>query len=280
MGRGTSISALDVVNASGLGPEPRNLKPPVAKAISQPKADQTPTKESGQLSDPYALRNTIAQEQMAFWASTMFWAALMTLIVTSIGTFLIWRQIKLTRKAVEGTNEATKAMQEANRIAETNHRMQLRPYLFPASSWFTLNETHEPTAFIEIKNFGQSPAIDVETWYHTWVECFPLHDPLPVAPNDLLKGRSVIGPGATSEIAHPRGNALNEYSRQEIEAGRAAYYVYGKSTYIDIFGERHWSQFTLFASGKDALIKGRLASYRNGNAIDSSTVDGEVPFGI
>lgn len=223
--------------------------------------------------DTFQLRDLKAQEGMAYWAVWMFAAAVLTLVVTALGTFLIWRQVILTRKAVEDTSQATEAMRKANEIAETNHRMQLRPYLFPSHASFTVDENHEPTAFVEIKNFGQSPAIDTETWYHIWVECFPLHDALPDAPDDLPKGRSIIGPGATSEISHPRGNALNEHSRNEIEAGRAALYVYGQTSYSDIFGQPHWSRFVLFASGKDALKGGRLAPYRDGNMIDRPTED-------
>ncbi len=51
-------------------------------------------------------RDLIAQEAMALWA---FWVAAfasLTAVITGAGTILIWRQVSLTRKAVEETENA------------------------------------------------------------------------------------------------------------------------------------------------------------------------------
>lgn len=76
-------------------------------------------------SDPYQLRDLKAQEDMAYWAMWMFVAAVFTFAITSIGTFLIWRQVRLTRQAVEDTGEATEAMREANWV----ERQAQRPWV-------------------------------------------------------------------------------------------------------------------------------------------------------
>ena len=164
--------------------------------------------------------------------------------------------------------DAAKHTREANELARSHHQEALRPYIFVSKGWFEIDDNFQPIAHLELKNFGQSPSIDTQTWYHIWIECFPLHDTLPVAPHDLPKSTSVIGPGGTSEISHPRGRALNRYEREELAAGRAAMYVYGETTYADIFGKWHWSQFTLFAGGAHSIVNRRLAPYRDGNAID------------
>src|SRR3546814_1949987 len=62
----------------------------------------------------------------AIWMAA---AAVLTLFITSMGTLLIWRQVKLTRQAVEDTSDATEAMREANVIARTIGRVQTRAYL-------------------------------------------------------------------------------------------------------------------------------------------------------
>lgn len=65
------------------------------------------------------------QQQMSDWA---FWALVVAIVmafVTTIGTYLIFRQVELTRKAVGDSGEATKAMLEANEIA----REGMRPWL-------------------------------------------------------------------------------------------------------------------------------------------------------
>lgn len=212
-----------------------------------------------------------AQQRAASSALVAAIVSFVTLIVTGIGVWFVKQTLDATLKAVEDTSAATVEMQKANVIAERNARRQMRPYLFVSKAWFKVDSKSEPTAFVEVKNFGQTPAIDKQSWIHTWVECYPLHDPLPVPPVDFQMGRTVVGPGATSEWTHPRGQPLNEISLAEIEAGRAAFYVYGKVVYRDIFGVEHWSEYTLFASGKGALKRGRLQPYVNGNVIDRNT---------
>src|SRR3546814_7351497 len=53
----------------------------------------------------HTLRDLLAQETMAEAAIWMAAAAVLTLFITSMGTLLIWRQVKLTRQAVEDTSD-------------------------------------------------------------------------------------------------------------------------------------------------------------------------------
>ena len=200
-----------------------------------------------------------AQRMMAWWTQIMGVAALMAMAISTVGVWLVWTTFRETKRTAD-------AAFNANDIARHGMKEQLRPYLYPARGWFEMSE-HLPTALVEIKNFGQSPALETESWIHIWVECFPLHDPLPAAPPHFQKAKCVIGPGGSTEVMHPRPNPLNEQSRAEIEAGRAALYVYGRIEYRDIFGQHHWSEYTYFASGSGSLKRGRLASYMSGNAI-------------
>jgi hypothetical protein len=79
-------------------------------------------------------RDLIAQETTSLWAFWMMIFSGATAIVTAFGTVLIWRQVSLTRQAVEDTGLATKAMQVANEKAgEANSlaRQQLRAQYLP-----------------------------------------------------------------------------------------------------------------------------------------------------
>lgn len=110
---------------------------------------------------PHELRDLAAQEDMAFWAMWMFLAAVATLMVTSFGTLLIWRQVRLTRAAVEGTNEATTAMKAANEIARDTAQRQLRAYVFPMRlewEWALSLETGKKAMAIKpiFRNLGPS----------------------------------------------------------------------------------------------------------------------------
>jgi hypothetical protein len=132
-----------------------HITPPVKEPAAPNKAAVTQPQAQTAQPDPYRLRDLIAQEEQAAWAFGMLIAAIFTCIITSIGTFLIWRQVSLTRKAVQDTGEATIAMQEANRIALDAHR----PWLH-----FSLKVFQHATfaeVYVTFQNSGNSPAIDV-----------------------------------------------------------------------------------------------------------------------
>lgn len=80
----------------------------VERAIASPQARETSEKDQ---------RDLIAQETTALWGFWMAAFAGLTALVTSLGTFLIWRQVALTREAVADTGKATKAIRSANKIA-------------------------------------------------------------------------------------------------------------------------------------------------------------------
>jgi hypothetical protein len=111
-----------------------------------------------QASSPYEARDIIAQEEMADTATLMLFAAVASLIVTAIGTFLLWKQVSLTRKALEETASATTAMQTANELAAKTSMLQLRPYL--GCVYANLHNYNTPQVIIVfgLKNHGQTPA--------------------------------------------------------------------------------------------------------------------------
>src|SRR3546814_2944972 len=96
--------------------------------------------------------------EAAIWMAA---AAVLTLFITSMGTLLIWRQVKLTRQAVEDTSDATEAMREANVIARTIGRVQTRAYL---SIQGLVGETFDNGLVFTatVKNCGQSPALSAQ----------------------------------------------------------------------------------------------------------------------
>ncbi len=112
------------------GNQAEPLPPPVEQSTTPSESGKAKAEVYTEQPDPLQVRDVTAQEDMVFWAALMFAAALATFLVTSIGTFLIWRQVMLTRQAVEDTGEATDAMREANDIAREAMYDQGRPWIF------------------------------------------------------------------------------------------------------------------------------------------------------
>lgn len=205
-------------------------------------------------------RAAIAAENSARWT---FWAFAISFAGTALsGVALIGLLLSLQQ-----TERSLKEAKDGNDLARQTAKRQLRPYIYPSHAGFKL-VAGKPIITMSIKNFGQTPALNKRGWIHTWVECYPLHDPLPEPPTTFRMSSSVVGPGADSEWEQPHGARLNDYSITEIEAGRAALYVYGIERYTDAFGDDHVTRYIFFANGKGSLERGRLKPYTSGNYMD------------
>ncbi len=99
-------------------------------------------------------RDLQAQSEMADWAFLLLVVSSFSLFITAIGTSFLFWQITLTRKAVEDTGEATKAMLEANNIALNAQR-----------AWVFVKDIkilqHPEGSIIQIifHNYGEWPAM-------------------------------------------------------------------------------------------------------------------------
>lgn len=138
--------------------EPSDNFPKTVEQLASP--DETAvTQSQAEIRQPdlYQYRDLLAQEDMALWAMLMFFAAVATFVVTSAGTVLIWRQVKLTRQAVEDTGEATDAMKDANEIA----RATARPWVSIEIKMMSCTQKDGILAVeagVTFKNLGQSAA--------------------------------------------------------------------------------------------------------------------------
>lgn len=173
--------------------------------------------------------------------------------------FLVWKTLIATQNMAAQT---TIMASDTRGIGES----QIRAYLHCAS--ISVNtDAPEYTTSIEVHNFGQTPAKNAIIWCHTWVSSYPLKDTLPDAPQSEIMTFSCtdMPPGFSYHFRQPHGCALNDFSIREIEAKRAAFYVYGKSTYKDVFGNDRWSRFLYFYQGDLSSWDGKVMPYRKGN---------------
>lgn len=145
---------------------PEQIVLSVQQPVTPDKPADTKASTKTEQPEPLQIRDVTAQEDMVFWAMWMFVAALATFIVTSIGTFLIWRQIKLTRQAVEDTGEATKAMREGNEIAReamsSGNRAWIEISIVSLGDLRCENDEFRMKVVFQIKNIGKSVALNVD----------------------------------------------------------------------------------------------------------------------
>lgn len=187
----------------------------VAPLVEQPtgpdeSVERQPQAE-GQESNPYGARDIIAQEAMADASIVMAIAACLTFFVTLAGTLLIWRQVKLTREAVEDTGKATKAMTRQNELMEAAQR----PYVVVecGKSPTTSDERgHIMPAEYRYANFGGTPAQIIWQAHNVAVLEEPNRLPEPLAPGG--RGRKV-----------PDGELIAPQTRTEFNAAGPILFV-------------------------------------------------------
>lgn len=143
------------------GPIAATVKQTASPNVATPAKPQTQTEQH----DQHAFRDLIAQESMADASIFMAWAAIGTLAITAIGTFFLAWQVKLTRKAVEDTGEATKAMVRQNELTEVAQRPWLAIHCVPQKLTVGCGTNGTSVGVkidINTKNLGKMPAINFQ----------------------------------------------------------------------------------------------------------------------
>lgn len=175
-----------------------------------------------------------------FW---MMVAAFLTFAVTAIGTFFLAWQVRLTRKAVEDTSEATDAMVEANEIARESSERQARAYL----SWKNIElEQHrnidgvtiESKLAINWHNTGQTPATDFigDANWQIFDDAMPEDFDYPNSAKFKDEGWLIVGPG--NKVGTTCDRRLSTEQFLEIADGKKRAYVWGWAEYTDAFKVR------------------------------------------
>ncbi|WP_390474592.1 hypothetical protein [Altererythrobacter sp. MTPC7] len=192
--------------------EAGGVSTPVEQPASPNEAVEGKQQAERQEYNPYDARDIVAQEAMADASIAMAVAALLTFVVTGIGTFFLAWQVKLTREAVKDTGDATKAMVRQNELTETAQR----PYLIVevGKSPTEENERGHVTAVeYRYRNIGSTPA-QIVRQSHRVVMLDEFHD-LPDKLDPSVKGDGRIVPSGEIAIRNeatafaPAGPVIN-----------------------------------------------------------------------
>jgi hypothetical protein len=177
--------------------------------------------------------------------------------------------VRLVRDTLRANTDAVDQARAANQIAEGTAERQLRAYMLTANCTMELAPDNDPIAHVRIQNFGQTPAFDVRSWIHIWVEAFPKTVEFPDPPDDLQMSRGIKGPGFHGTFRHRREHPIPPWEMKQIEDKTAAIYVYGVIEYIDCFGKKRRTKFMKFFYGKhDPALADNMHDYMGGNEAD------------
>ncbi|MDT7536067.1 hypothetical protein OVY48_21960 [Sphingobium sp. SA2] len=230
-------------------PELAGLPGPIERAIANP------APQSGQ---DHEKRDLAAQEAMSVWTFWMLVVSGLMAAITTLGTVLIWKQVSLTRQAVEDTGNATKAMQDANEIA----RAAQRPWVAIDCHLVKFErKSHLMTAefIVEFKNIGKNIAYDCYHCAHVNIVNPDNREPITrimhrfyKARSDRIKPNDPFIPGDTSEIRirsnfafFRNNNVTDQLSPVSATVTAAAYYKSSPG------GEWHETEISFLIFGPD-----------------------------
>ena len=140
-------------------PDISGLPGPVERAIANPQP------ATGQ---DHEIRDLAAQEASALWAFWMVVASSASVLITTVGTIFLYKQIVLTREAVEDTGEATNAMRDSNIIARDSIVSNNRAWLSvdaAINSALVIDENAPELRFsilLTVHNSGGAPATNID----------------------------------------------------------------------------------------------------------------------
>lgn len=149
-------------------------------------------------------RELAAQESSAVWSFWLLAVSIFSTVITFLGTGILLWQISLTRRAVEDTSKATKAMERQNELADQAQRPWLEidlefDFLSKIRGGFLLATT------VKLRNIGQMPA------YHAKIDNFmiqryrnPIYDfqvaaEMPWEEGRIYESDLIVLPGGTAQ---------------------------------------------------------------------------------
>jgi hypothetical protein len=169
---------------------------------------------------------------------------------------------------VVGGWQARRLRQTLDQMRESSEK-QLRAYVH-VSSATVKKSANSRSARVVIKNFGQTPAYEVKFWMGTRVEAYPLptNIALKEPSDDFPMSLEILAPNRSSIMEVPI-EPQNTWAEQELLAGSAAIYAWGRIAYRDPFtldkgNQPRITRFRLMCRGENTPT-GKMSPDREGN---------------
>jgi hypothetical protein len=185
------------------------------------------------------------------WANWALFIAAMTAAVIALKTLKAIQHESEEIKGVAGEmGRATKEMQAAGTLASDTAEKQLRAYVCVDSALLKFKRPDVPEVQVHYSNRGQTPAYDVRSWIHMWIERHPLTVTLPLPPDGFQMGMAVLAPGAKPyvQVIEKKPPVPMNVIRQ-VGTPEGTIYVYGEIRYKDIFQKERLTKFRLIYGG-------------------------------
>lgn len=176
---------------------------------------------------------------------------------------------------VEEMRAQSNQVKESVALAKDTAERQLRAYVCIASGLVKFRHPGIPEAQVDFANYGQTPAYDVHSWIHMWIESHPLRIVLPEPPRGFEMSTAVLPPGGQPHsLAIDKKPPVQEDARGLLCTSQGTIYIYGMIRYRDAFGKERTTRYRLICGGSqggksetasDGTVTARLQPDIEGN---------------
>ncbi|MGA7219310.1 MAG: hypothetical protein WBX38_13390 [Candidatus Sulfotelmatobacter sp.] len=170
------------------------------------------------------------------------WATIIGVAGAIGGVAVLFRQTRLLRRSVE--------------LASETAEKQLRAYVCVDSALLKFKRPDVPEVQVHYSNRGQTPAYDVRSWIHMWIERHPLKVPLPLPTAGFQMSTAILPPGARPYVQIIEKNPpVPMNAIRLVGTTEGTIYVYGEIRYRDIFQKERFTKFRLIYGGPGGVRK-------------------------
>lgn len=210
--------------------------------------------------------------QQGMWRATdgMVMVSMFQMLVGVAGTVAVLASLAESRRAVALTR-TTLALQ--HRTAQ----QELRAYLSVVPKDPGIDATGNGRINVKVKNFGQTPARNVQRWTNRkWLDEVP--DAVPMSFPETFKFREWrdIAPSADADIFSEL--SLKANTMLQLSQGNKSLIEYGVVVYEDIFGARHAETWCFIRYGDRLQTRKRNKSFNPEHEIIKNHLDGGVNY--
>lgn len=226
-------------------PTGTDTNPIVIKSLE---AEKTP--ERTEQERPEREEKSANERSLIAWTIVLAIATIVMAGVAGGQLYMFRRQLRLirasltdTKNAADAANKSADAAERTVKIMQDTAQRQMRAYICFQEGHVDL---HANEGFydvtIHLKNSGNTPAYDVQTWRSSQI----IDQPEPPAAFDAPQswgGRGMVGPGAYMGASGTLRHPFTPDDRASIKSGRKMIFVWGEVIYRDAFGERRFTRF-------------------------------------
>jgi len=169
--------------------------------------------------------------------------------------------------------QQAKAAEDSLTLSRDTAQRQLRAYVCVFAANIAFKKLDQPDIEVHMKNCGLTPAYNVRSWIGLDVATHPLGKELMPPPEGFQMSSSTVAPGGHEIMPVVWKRSIPPAFLPVLGTPQATIYVFGRTTYLDIFGNEWYTDYRLIHGGpepvklesKDGIMVGKLRTDTSGN---------------